>query len=93
MPKDLAELQDDAIARGYTHDFGSSLELLQQTVCNGCRIVDSISLDGGTDPGDDATMYLIEAGSEKGYLIVSDSFHVDPGRAALVDTLLSQSHK
>ncbi len=91
MPKDLAQLQEEVVARGYTHDYGSSFELLQRTVCDGCRIVDSISLDGGTDPGDDVTLYLIEAGHEKGYVIVSDSFHADPRKATLVDELLERS--
>lgn len=93
MPKDLAELQDEVVARGYTHDYGSSFELLQRTVGDGCHIVDSISMDGGTDPGDDVTLYLIEAGREKGYVIVSDSFHADPRKAALVDELMARSRK
>lgn len=89
MVKDLAELQDEVIARGYSHDFGADHEL-PEIVANELRIVDSISLDGGTDPGDDATMYLIEASREKGYVIVSDSFHVDPAKARLISTLLAQ---
>ncbi len=91
MARDLAELQDEVIARGYTHDFGSSHKLLPEIITSDLRIVDSISFDGGTDPGDDVTMYLIEAPSEKGYLIVSDSFHTDPVKAAFIGALLTQS--
>ncbi len=91
MARDLAELQDEVIARGYTHDFGSSPKLLTETITSDLRIVDSISLDGGTDPGDDVTMYLIEAPGQKGYLIVSDSFHIDPIKAAFIGALLAQS--
>ena len=91
MARDLAELQDEVIARGYTHDFGGSHKLLPETITSDLRIVDSISFDGGTDPGDDVTMYLIEAPSEKGYLIVSDSFHTDPIKAAFIGALLTQS--
>lgn len=91
MAKDLAELQEEVFARGYKRDFGCSQNLLQETLTSGLRIADSISFDGGTDPGDDATMYLIEAQGENGYLIVSDSFHADPSKAALIGALLSRS--
>ena len=90
MARDIAELQDEVIARGYTRDFGSSHKLLPEIIICDLCIVDSISFDSGTDPGDDVTMYLIEAPSEKGYLIVSDSFHIDPIKAALIGTLLGQ---
>ncbi len=93
MARDLAELQDEVIARGYKHDFGSSHKLLPKIITSDLRIVDSVSFDGGTDPGDDVTIYLIEAPSEKGYLIVSDSFHTDPIKAAFIDTLLAESGK
>ena len=63
---------------------------MPEIVTRDVRVVDSISFDGGTDPGDDVTMYLIEAPSEKGYLIVSDSFHIDPRKAAFIDALLAK---
>ena len=71
MARDLAELQDEVIARGYTHDFGSSPKLLPEIITSDLRIVDSISFDGGTDPGDDVTMYLIEAPSSLSDLLSS----------------------
>jgi hypothetical protein len=91
MARDLAELQDEVIARGYTHDFGSNHKLLPEIITSDLHIVDSISFDSGTDPGDDVTMYLIESRSKKGYLIVSDSFNTDPEKAAFVVALLTQS--
>ena len=90
MAKDIAELQDEVIARGYTHDFGGNHELLPELVIKNLRIVESISFDGGTDPGDDVTMYLIEAPSENGYLLTSDSFHTDPTKAAFIGALLGK---
>jgi hypothetical protein len=90
MARDLAELQAEVIARGYTHDFGSSPKLVPEIITRDLRVVESISFDGGTDPGDDVTMYLIEAPSEKGYLILSDSFHIDPRKAAFIGTLLAK---
>ena len=91
MARDLAELLAEVIARGYTHDFGSSHKSMPEIVTRHLRVVDSISFDGGTDPGDDVTMYLIEAPSQKGYLIVPDSFHIDPRKAAFIDALFSKS--
>jgi hypothetical protein len=50
-----------------------------------------VTFDNGTDPGDDVTMYLIESRSgPQGYLILSDSFHTDPRKAAFIDALLTQ---
>ena len=88
---DLAELQNAAAMRGYSQDFGSDVQRLSALVASGeLRITDSMSFDFGTDPGDDATMYLIEGDKQKGYLILSDSFHVDPEKATLIDTLLAR---
>jgi len=54
------------------------------------RVLDVIGLDGGTDPGDDVTVFLLETDSGiRGYLLVPDSFHTDPDKAALVDALMA----
>ena len=54
------------------------------------HVVDVISLDCGTDPGDDVTVFLLETDSGiRGYLLVPDSFHTDPDKAALVDALMA----
>ncbi len=90
MARDLAELQDEVIARGYTHDFGGNYGSLPGIITADLRVVESISFDGGTDPGDDVTMYLIEGPSEKGYLLLSDSFHTDPRKAAFIGALLGK---
>lgn len=91
MPRDLAELQQQAIARGFTIDYGSHPELFREPIDSDLRVVDTVPLDGGTDPGDDATMYLIGFGDRKGYMILSDSFHADPKKAVFIDKLLAQS--
>ena len=91
MAKDLADCQAEAIANGYTHDFGFDARSAPADITDELRIVEYVSFDGGTDPGDDVTMYLIESTSElKGYLILSDSFHADPRKAAFIDALLSK---
>ncbi len=91
MAKDLADYQAEAIANGYTHDFGFDGRSAPSDIANELRIVEYVSFDSGTDPGDDVTMYLIESNSgRKGYLILSDSFHADPRKAAFIDALLSR---
>jgi len=91
MAKDLADYQTEAIAKGYTHDFGFDARSAPSDIANELRVVEYVSFDSGTDPGDDVTMYLIESASGlKGYLILSDSFHADPRKAAFIDALLNR---
>ncbi|HAY48221.1 MULTISPECIES: phosphoribosylpyrophosphate synthetase [Thalassospira] len=90
----LIELQDMARERGFTHIFSARDN---HVICDGqevryhaddLTIVDFRSVDNGTDPGDDATLYMIEAKDGlRGMLIVPDSFHTDPDKADLVDHL------
>ena len=92
MAKDLADFQAEAIARGYTHNLaffdGQSAHAVTTSEL---RIVEYVTFDSGTDPGDDVTIYLIESTSGlKGYLILSDSFHTDPRKAAFIDALLTR---
>ncbi len=91
MAKELADFQAEVIARGYTHNFaffGGQSARADNT--NELCIVEYMAFDSGTDPGDDVTMYLIESASGlKGYLILSDSFHTDPRKAAFIDALLT----
>ena len=90
MAKDLADFQAEAIARGYTHDFAFNVKSARVDAISDLRIVQYVTFDSGTDPGDDVTMYLIESTSGlKGYLILSDSFHTDPRKAAFIDALLA----
>ena len=91
MANDLADFQAEAIARGYTRDFAFEARSAAAAYVKELRIVEYVTFDSGTDPGDDVTMYLIESRSvPKGYLILSDSFHTDPRKAAFIDTLLAK---
>ncbi len=91
MANDIADFQAEAIARGYTHDFAFDARSTPADIAKELRIVEYVAFDIGTDPGDDVTMYLIESRSgAKGYLILSDSFHTDPRKAAFIDTLLTK---
>ncbi len=91
MAKDLADFQTEAIARGYTHDCSSDGRSAPADISSELHVVEYVTFDSGTDPGDDVTMYLIESTSGlKGYLILSDSFHTDPRKAAFIDALLTR---
>jgi hypothetical protein len=90
MIRDLAQFQEEAAERGYTQDFGASDKTLSEVAEADPHIVASRSFDLGTDPGDDVTVYLIEARGKNGYLIVSDSFHADPLKAALIAKMLDR---
>ena len=91
MANDLADFQAEAIARGYTRDFAFEARSAATTYAKELRIVEYVTFDSGTDPGDDVTMYLIKSTSGlKGYLVLSDSFHTDPRKAAFIDTLLAK---
>lgn len=90
----VSDLQERARARGFTHVFSASGN---HVMCDGKQakyhadeltIIDAQSVDSGTDPGDDATLYMIEAADgTRGMLIVPDSFHTDRDKADLVDHL------
>jgi len=90
----LAKILRDVEGRGFTRNLAWDAGRLRCSETGeriaeaDARIVDSIAVDMGTDPGDDATVYLIESASgTKGYMILADSFHVDPEKAAFIDRL------
>ena len=90
MAIDLADYQAEAIAHGYTRDFAFDARSAPAAIASELRIVEYVTFDNGTDPGDDVTMYLIESpDGPQGYLILSDSFHADPHKAAFIDALLT----
>jgi len=95
----LAELQENAIRHGFSHHFVYEAGGVR---CDGSgpvyaaadlKIVHSNSVDAGTDPGDEATLYMIEArDGTKGMMIIPSSFHADPDKAQLIDELRKNTH-
>lgn len=91
---DISDLLGEAERRGFIHNFaieGERLRCAESGECFGldeATIVWSQAVDQGTDPGDDATIYLIESASgRKGYVLIADPFHADPQKAAFLQTL------
>ena len=90
MANDLADFQAEAIARGYTRNLAVEARSTPAAIASDLCVVEYVTFDSGTDPGDDVTMYLIESRSgPQGYLILSDSFHADPRKAAFIDALIN----
>jgi hypothetical protein len=94
MAKDLAALMDEARQRGFPHDifFATGCFRCEATgeflSARDTKIIDTLSVAAGSDPGDDATIYLLEAPSgTRGFLIVPMSAHTDPDKVDLLDDL------
>jgi hypothetical protein len=95
MTLDIAEILDGAEREGFRLNFALEDDVLRCPETGRCfgsddvKVVYSRSVDTGTDPGDDATVYLIETtDGRKGYFVIADSFHVNPRRAAFVQNLV-----
>jgi hypothetical protein len=92
---DLAEVLGDAERRGFTLNFALEDDGVRCPDSGACfgpddvKVIYSQSVDTGTDPGDDATIYLIETtDGRKGYLMIASSFHVEPRQAAFIQRLM-----
>lgn len=90
----LDDLQANAKEHGFEHHFMCKDDGVRSEGTghiyqpDELRLVHSNSTDNGTDPGDEATLYMIEAkDGTKGVMIIPDSFHADPQEARLIDIL------
>jgi len=95
---DLAELIDDARNKGFTTNFAVKKNKLtcDEGRCTfslpELKLVDSQSVDCGTDPGDEATLYLIETQrGDRGYLVLPYSPEADPDKTEFIDALLKKA--
>jgi hypothetical protein len=94
--QDLTDALEEAKERGYSRNFayrdhGLCCQDTGEAYAEGqAWIADSISVDMGTDPGDDSTVYLIDTeGGRRGYVVVPASIYAEPGKAAFIDRLKS----
>ena len=94
--RDLADVLELLKRQGFDRCFDSRTGYLSlageksRWTANQARVIDIIGLDCGTDPGDDVTVFLLETDSGiRGYVLLPDSFHTDPDKAALVDALMA----
>ena len=88
----LSEILTDLEARGFraVHLESGRLRFDGSEIrLDDIELLDTIATDCGTDPGDDATIYLLRAGTGlQGYLMLPDGAHADPAKACFVDRLM-----
>lgn len=97
MYHDLAEALEESKEKGYTHLFEVDKDCLKcdqhdsEFGIDKLHIVSSYHFDQGTDPGDDASLFLIETESGiKGYLIAGATIYRDREKAEFLDKLLKK---
>ncbi|GHA86843.1 hypothetical protein GCM10009069_07610 [Algimonas arctica] len=94
MAKDIPELMEAAAARGFTLNF----EMIEDDVI--CRksgrvytsetftLIETLQKDAGTDPGDEATLFLLESeNGDRGVLLIGNPAHLSPAERAVLERL------
>lgn len=91
---DLTDVLEAARKRGYEQNFAYANERLhcadtgEDFDLAHSWIVESTTVDMGTDPGDDSTVYLVETDNgRRGYVVVPASFYAEPAKAAFIDRM------
>ncbi|MGB6231560.1 MAG: hypothetical protein WBF53_15705 [Litorimonas sp.] len=94
MPKDIPALMEEAEAKGFGHHFETQAKGLycQETQTayelGQIRVVDTLFKDAGTDPGDEATLYLLEAeDGTRGMLLIGNPASLSPPERAVLGQL------
>jgi hypothetical protein len=94
MVKDIPALMEAAAARGFTLNF----EMLEDDLyCRKTRLahpigamtlIETLQMDGGTDPGDEATLFLLESeNGDRGVLLIGNPAHLSPAERAVLERL------
>jgi len=96
MSKDIPALLEEAAERGFVKNFGirETALLCRETkrpyIDRAIRIVDLIQKDAGTDPGDEATLFLLEAeDGERGILLIGNPATLSAQERAILDSFHS----
>ena len=97
MTRDVPALLDDAAARGFSLNFEAKADALL------CRetgtayglgditVVDVLQKDAGTDPGDEATLFLLEASDgTRGVLLIGNPASLSAPERAVLDRMQSR---
>lgn len=96
MAKDIPALMEEAEAKGFTHHFETQSKALycrETHTAYGLgqiQVIETLHKDAGTDPGDEATLYLLEAqGGMRGMLLIGNPASLSAPERALLDQLTS----
>ncbi|MGJ8560579.1 MAG: hypothetical protein ACSHX3_10110 [Litorimonas sp.] len=94
MPKDIPALLEDAAARGFTLNFETREDEVfchetgQAHALGAIRLIETLQKDAGTDPGDEATLFLLEAeNGDRGVLLIGNPAHLSAAERAVLDRL------
>ena len=94
MPKDIPMLLEDAATRGFTLNFETREDDIfcrntgraykSETI----TLVETLHKDAGTDPGDEATLFLLEAeDGDRGVLLIGNPADLSSTERAILERL------
>ncbi|WP_298914661.1 hypothetical protein [uncultured Algimonas sp.] len=96
--KDIPYLLEKAAAKGFAHHFETQAKALycrETDTAYGLgaiRVEDMWFVDAGTDPGSEATLYLLEAeDGTRGVLLIGNPANLSAPERALLDQLKPES--
>ena len=94
MPRDIPAMMEEAEAKGFRHHFETQAKALLCRETNTAYalgtiwVVETMHKDAGTDPGDEATLYLLEAeDGERGMLLIGNPASLSPSERAVLEQL------
>lgn len=95
-PRDIPALMEDAEKKGFKHHFETQAKglLCRETntayAMGSIRVVETLHKDAGTDPGDEATLYLLEAeDGQRGMLLIGNPASLSAAERAVLEQLTS----
>lgn len=94
MPKDIPMLLEEAAARGFTLNFETREDEIfcrktgQAYALGALTLIETLQMDVGTDPGDEATLFLLEAeNGDRGVLLIGNPAHLSSAERDVLDRL------
>lgn len=99
MNRDIPSLMEDAAKRGFTSHFEFQTEALlcRETgtsyVTERLKLIEMLQPDPGSDPGGEATLYLLEAeDGEKGMLLIGNPASLSAQERATLARICNEGH-
>lgn len=94
MAKDIPALMEEAAARGFTLNFETREDEVfcrktgRAYTSETITLIEAMHKDAGTDPGDEATLFLLEAkDGDRGVLLIGNPASLSSAERAILDRL------
>lgn len=94
MAKDIPVLMEEAAARGFTLNFETREDEVfcrktgRAYTSEAITLIETMHKDAGTDPGDEATLFLLEAeDGDRGVLLIGNPASLSSAERAILDRL------